>query len=257
MLSKLIKYELKATGRLFLPVFLSLLVVAVINKLLFLLNLNPGSNFPASLSMVIYVMIMVAMFVMSMIVMMQRFYSNLLSDEGYLMFTLPTKTWKLIASKLVVSIFWIIASLAVAFLSLLILSDLDLLIEGFHWFYNPFEPSFYTLTLELLIAGLLTLALGIVLVYASIAIGHLFSKHKILASFGAFIALNTLSQILFVFYYRAAAIAWPLIKLPIPEEYFVFSMHFVILYAILFTGLLSAACFAVTNYILSKKLNLE
>jgi len=57
--------------------------------------------------------------------------------------------------------------------------------------------SAYLLTLEVILVILISLASGILLVYASIAIGHLFNRHKMLASFGAFIALNTLTQIFF------------------------------------------------------------
>lgn len=42
---------------------------------------------------------MVALFVLTMIVIIQRFYKGLLCDEGYLMFTLPVKPWQLIATK--------------------------------------------------------------------------------------------------------------------------------------------------------------
>lgn len=266
MLRKLIKYEFKATGRVFLPFFLSLLIFAVINKLI-----SPADpeywGFPAAISMVIYIMIMVGMFVMTTIIMLQRFYRNLLSDEGYLMFTLPTKTWKLIASKLVMSIFWIIASLAVAFLSILIIiyqkgvsmESWRLLTEGYRTIYEMIGASLYTITLEIIIGSLFTLVFGIVLVYASMAIGHLFNRHKILASFGAFIALNTLAQILFsLFCQITPGFAWPgheLYLQNMPNLITLIQVFF--LYGILFTGLLSAAYFALTNYILSKKLNLE
>jgi hypothetical protein len=80
-----------------------------------------------------------------------------------------------------------------------------------------------------------------------------------LASFGAFIGLTTLSQIFFM-----------LISIVPGNLYFpnihVTSHDFIgmqtliqwaIAYGIIFTGLLSAAYFAVTNFILSKRLNLE
>lgn len=280
MLRKLIKYEFKATGRLLLPFFLSLLIFAVINKLIS--PANPESwGFPAAISMLIYIMIMVGMFVMTTIIMMQRFYRNLLSDEGYLMFTLPTKTWKLIVSKLVVSTFWIIASLTVAFFSILIIiyqkgvfmegwrllaegfhafaEGSHAFAEGFHAFYEMIGASLYTITLEIIIGSLITLVFGIVLVYASMAIGHLFNRHKILASFGAFIALNTLTQILFsLLCLTTPEIAWSAHELYLqnmPDLITLIQVFF--LYGILFTGLLSAACFALTNHILSNKLNLE
>lgn len=264
MLSKLIKYEIKATGRLFLPFFLSLLVFAVITKLIS----NPQDwSFPAVISMAIYVFIMAGMFIMTLIVIIQRFQRNLLSDEGYLMFTLPVKTWKQIVSKLLVSILWIAASLTVAFFSIMIIvyqkgmlnKISQPLADLFGWLHKMFGTSLYLLTFEMILSALTTLIAGIMVIYASLAIGHLFSQHKILASLGAFVALNTLSQFLFM-----------LSNLLLPD-YFIGNTHIstldpdsiimfgelIIFYGILFTGLLSAAYFAVTNYILSKKLNLD
>ena len=92
MLSKLLKYELKATGRIFLPLFLALLLFAGINRF----TLSPDEfDAPAMISMIMYIIIMVGMFVMTFIMMIQRFYKNLLSDEGYLMLTLPVKPWNI------------------------------------------------------------------------------------------------------------------------------------------------------------------
>ena len=40
---------------------------------------------------IMYGMVIIAAFVITLIVIIQRFYKNLLTDEGYLMFTLPVK----------------------------------------------------------------------------------------------------------------------------------------------------------------------
>src|SRR5680860_1037839 len=97
MLSKLLKYEIKATGRIFLPLFLALLIFAGITRFISAVGPEKWAT-PAILSMIIYIIIMVGMFVMTFLMMIQRFYKNLLSDEGYLMLTLPTKPWKHITS---------------------------------------------------------------------------------------------------------------------------------------------------------------
>ena len=46
---------------------------------------------------------MVAVMIVTLIIIIQRFYKNLLCDEGYLMNTLPMSVWKNITSKLVVA----------------------------------------------------------------------------------------------------------------------------------------------------------
>lgn len=263
MLSKLLKYEIKATARVFLPFILSLLVFAGITR--FISALGPQKwDTPAIISMAIYIIIMVGMFVMTFIVTIQRFYKNLLSDEGYLMFTLPTRPWKHIASKLLVSMMWMVTSVLVAIISILIIAFdqsafSQMIMESSSFFdqvFQQFGASIYLLTIEIIAISLISLASGILIVYASITIGHLFRQHKTLASFGAFIVLNTLTQIIFM-----------LISLiPGNTQIHISTSDFVALqseiqlvlgFGIISTGLLGVGYFAITNLILSKHLNLE
>jgi hypothetical protein len=264
MLSKLLKYEIKATGRIFLPLFLALLMFAGITKFLSVFSPEKWST-PAALSMAIYIVIMVGMFVMTCIMMIQRFYKNLLSNEGYLMLTLPVKPWKHIVTKLLVSMLWIVASGIAALISILIIAlhkgDLPrIIVESaacMRLVYERLGASIYLYSIEIIIGILISLASAILIVYASIAIGHLFSQHKMLASFGAFILLNTISQILFMFYSSGIA---NLCNIHVSSNDFMgmqLVIQQVIAYGIVYTGLLCAAFFAVTNYILSKRLNLE
>jgi hypothetical protein len=60
---------------------------------------------------------------MTLIVLIQRFYKNLLGDEGYLMFTLPVQSWSHILSKLAVSMLWTVVSGGVALCSILFISS--------------------------------------------------------------------------------------------------------------------------------------
>ena len=264
MLSKLLKYEIKATGRIFLPLFLALLIFAGITKFLSVISPEKMST-PATLSMVIYIIIMVGMFVMTCIMMIQRFYRNLLSEEGYLMLTLPVRPWEHIVTKLLVSMLWIVASGMAALISILIIAlqkgDFTRIIAASAAFIQHMHvhlgTSLYLYSLEIILSIFISLASAIMIVYASIAIGHLFSQHKMLASFGAFILLNTISQILFMLFGSGIA---NLSNINFSSNDFMGMQSViqqVIAYGIVFTGLLGAAYFAVTNFILSKRLNLE
>ncbi|MGI6449238.1 MAG: hypothetical protein ACOX3R_02780 [Desulfitobacteriia bacterium] len=266
MLSKLIKYEFKATARFFLPLFLALLVFAVISRII--VPLGPEEfDIPAVISMVLYISIMVGMFVMTFIMMIQRFYKNLLTEEGYLMFTLPVKPWQHIVSKLLVSMFWVAASGLAALTSILIITlregSFTSFLREFSIFYHQvleyLGASVYLVSFEIILAILVTLASGILIIYASIAIGHLFNHHKILASLGAFIALNTLSQILFLLLSQIPGMSH-FANFHITPENLLTTMpifHLAIAFGTFFALLWSAAYFATANYILSKRLNLE
>lgn len=267
MLSKLLKYELKATARIFLPVYIALLMFAGITK--FTSTISPEKwATPAIISMAIYIIIMVGMFVMTFVMMIQRFYKNLLSDEGYLMHTLPVKPWKHIVSKLLVSMLWMLISGVAALISIFIIAlekgDFTRLngqlVSFYHQAIEDLGTSAYVLTFEIIIGFLISLASIILIVYASIAIGHLFNKHRMLASFGAFIALNTLSQVFFMFISMVPEIVNN-ISVSITSSSDFLSLQPLILLAIAFgiicVGLLCAAYFAITSFIISKRLNLE
>ncbi|MEG0501998.1 MAG: ABC transporter permease, partial [Cellulosilyticaceae bacterium] len=123
MLGKLIKYEFKATGRTFLPLYGAILIVALVHRVLgrssqeLFEELNRVGDF-ATIALVALFM---ALGVITLIVTIQRFQKSLLSDEGYLMFTLPVKIRSLIASKMVVATTWVILSGIVGIISFVIL----------------------------------------------------------------------------------------------------------------------------------------
>lgn len=83
-----------------------------------------GRNFLALLSGIIifgFVLALIATFVVAVILAILRFRSNLMADEGYVMFTLPVSTHTLVWSKLIVSAVWFLGAVVVDVLSLLAL----------------------------------------------------------------------------------------------------------------------------------------
>ena len=269
MLSKLLKYEIKATARMFLPLYAVLLVFATVNKVISVLSTDKWQA-PEVIAMTIYSMLFVGIFVMTLVVMIQRFYKNLLSDEGYLMFTLPVMPWKHIVSKLLVSIMWLVASGIAAIISVCINAydqiftpqSMQIITNLIREFFEFFGASSALAILEIVIVCIISLASN-VLIYASIALGHLFNRHRILASFGAFLVLSTAAQILFALaaffipngIYNISMSGYTP-GVTIPDE-FAAQFHVVMWFCIIFFGLLSAGYFALTNYILSRRLNLE
>lgn len=269
MLGKLLKYEFKATARLFIPLYLTILVFSVVN-LLFLPTYNISEKSSAlygiavTISMIVYVTLLIGLVLMTLIVMVQRFYKNLLGDEGYLMFTLPVQPWKHIVSKLTVSMLWTVVSGFVAFCSILIISSKDIsaqdiyigLEAAFNEFVRYFGASSYLVSFEAIVLGLLSLASSILTIYAAIALGHLFNKHKLLISFGMYIILNTVSQMLmtlFSFIFRHQGMFGAENSF-VPD---VLQINTFLLLSILYFGAITSGYYLLTNYILKRKLNLE
>lgn len=93
MLGKLIKHEFRATGRLMAPLFGAMLLLAVFVRVsdLILSAADVPVFFEAlnSLLLIVYVLAILSVTVFSTVLMIKRFHQNFLTDEGYLMFTLP------------------------------------------------------------------------------------------------------------------------------------------------------------------------
>jgi len=82
MLGKLMKYEIKATARLFLPLYAALLVFSLINRFLnpfaigeSINNINLQFTIRA-ISMTAYVLLLLGTLVMTVVIMIQRFYKK-------------------------------------------------------------------------------------------------------------------------------------------------------------------------------------
>jgi hypothetical protein len=261
MLSKLFKHEMKATSRLLLPLFLVLIVLTVMDRIVLNLDIFTGalSVIPGFVTF-IYIVALIAIVVVTFVIIILRFYKNLMTDEGYLMFTLPVKSHQLINSKLIASIIWTVASFVAVIASLLAVfatsERLDMIREGFDWFVNELKSEFGTfgivLVIEMVVLIIVSILNNILQIYASVALGQLFSGHKVLGSFAAYIGLNiatqTVSTILLV-------IASLIFKTSFEEMNALPQIIFPVMLIIILA--FNTAYYWVTNYIFKKKLNLE
>ena len=129
MLGKLMKYEFKAWGRVFFPLYIGILFLAIANGVSIGSSLkdeggammDPNALNTQSILTLVLVALFVALFVITIVLTIQRFKKNLLDDEGYLMFTLPVKSSSLILSKFLVALIYAIISGIVAILSFTII----------------------------------------------------------------------------------------------------------------------------------------
>ena len=206
MLGKLIKYEFKATARIYLPFFVLLVLLTGVNRLFIEIG---GAGYtpqymkiPSIVTVILYFVALAAVFVITMVATIQRFYKNFMTDEGYLMFTLPVTKDRLILSKLIVAVIWNILSTVIAALSLFFLF-IDGKLWGELWTgvsATAARAAENGINLPLLVAiGLLTLLVGIVSgilqMYASIVIGCLSSRHKLILGLGAYWGFSMVTQI--------------------------------------------------------------
>lgn len=204
MLKKLMKHELRATGRMMAPMLAIVLAAAIggnvsVNRLLE--TDNPPLNTVGVFLLVVYMASIMASCILAFALMVNRFYKNILLDEGYVMMTLPVSVHEHILAKLLVSLIWWFAVAAVGLFSLLILAF------SMNWFkeifailpslrlsemtfeQNPLRIILYLLELVLMVAAII--ASVCLMLYASMAAGHGFSSRKgILSVIIACIVLN-------------------------------------------------------------------
>ena len=209
MLGKLMKHEFRATARIMLPVMgamaaLALLANLSIRGLAGNLSDVPMLKIPFTLIIIFFGAAVVATVVMSLVIMVSRFYRNLLKDEGYLMFTLPVSVHELIWSKLIVSLVWFLATgllifLVMALMALnlshtnleMILKQLPSWSEIIGWLDQAGVRGQVITFLVQTVLGTLTGILAACLhFYAAMALGHMFSKDKVLLSIVFFVGIS-------------------------------------------------------------------
>ena len=223
-MNKLLKYEFRATLRLYLPLYLVMLGFAVLGRfslwgvpwevtvqedLVGWTNLSVsvagtgvGNEVLAILLNIVLagnVLVMLGAMVVHFIITLQRFWKNLMGDEGYLMFTLPVSTGELLWSKAICAFVWGVVTALMVLLSVLVLAWHPQLVQAVKQELSTIAPEEWQLILQMLHSVLppvmwpilvaeavISGVGGLFLLYSAMAIGHTVKNHKVLASVGAY-----------------------------------------------------------------------
>ncbi len=223
-MNKLLKYEFRATLRLYLPLYLVMLGFAVLGRfslwgvpwevtvqedLVGWTNLSVsvagtgvGNEVLAILLNIVLagnVLVLLGAMVVHFIITLQRFWKNLMGDEGYLMFTLPVSTGELLWSKAICAFVWGGVTALMVLLSVLVLVWHPQLIQTVKQELSTIAPEEWQLILQMLHSVLppvmwpilvaeavISGVGGLFLLYSAMAIGHTVKNHKVLASVGAY-----------------------------------------------------------------------
>ena len=200
MLGKLLKYELKATARTFLPLYGAIIILALVNKAFLSFEFEYGML----IGFLTLFGLFIALVVVTLVLTVTRFYKNLLSSEGYLMFTLPVNADQLIWSKLLVTLLWMVASCAIGVVTFVVLlwqtsiPWQDVLNAVKEVFQAAVDGNYMGVIIQFIVAFLLSALGSILMIYASLAIGQLppFSNNRVASAVVAFILINIAVNIL-------------------------------------------------------------
>jgi len=201
MLGKLIRYDFKAVQRLLFPVYGAMIVLSVVIGLTS--HTGSGSGYTVfQISMMLFMMILFAAVLLTIYLLVERFYHNLLGNEGYLMFALPVSTAEHIAAKILTALIWmamgclavLVCGIIMGLFSMTWNELLDMLRSiGNVFTQYQFSGDAFAQIMELLLVAALSAVSIVVKVYASISIGHLWSSHRILGSVFAYVGFTIIA----------------------------------------------------------------
>ncbi len=210
MLGKLIKYDLRSCLRKFWMVWAGIAVLSAVNGFT-IGHVLAGGKFSGLLAFLLGVLpiillgtLFIAMAVLMLVFICERFYKGLLGDEGYLMFTLPATTAEHIASKAIVALILELISALVAILSgALLLTVLggkeffETVGEGLRFLRGFDLPrGIGWLIAEFVLLAVVGTATSNLQIYQAIALGHLAKKHRAAMAVVAFVGINVALSIL-------------------------------------------------------------
>ncbi|MBQ9269553.1 MAG: hypothetical protein IJ206_08570 [Oscillospiraceae bacterium] len=195
MLRKLLKHEFVATGRVMWVIYVAMLGFAVVANLAFrAMDLTTLPQAIRALFMLVLLGWGLSIFAGSaavVVLLVRRFHKNLLTDEGYLMFTLPCSVHHLTAAKLIAAAVWLAVSVVVVLLDVSIAvmgEEFGLSLQevfGFVFFGNMTALQAINgvaIILEVIVLMLVGCAASCLQFYSAMAIGHGFTNHKVLWS---------------------------------------------------------------------------
>lgn len=221
MLKKLMKHDFRALSRTLFPLQIGILGGGLVATLLTALTIRLGQNsantggsallrqlimgVSATASVLIGVAIMASALV-TLLLICYHFYRSFLANEGYLTFTLPVSTSKLIWSKLLTGMLWTLINGVVIMVTLLVFSvfgtttdsfaNMEVL-HAFRLFFTEVLPQAAAyinvplMAVEVVVIGVLALAAQMLQIYFAIVVGgQVAKKHRILAAIGMYLLIN-------------------------------------------------------------------
>jgi len=199
MLGKLLKYEIPAMGRKLLPLYAAWAVTALLLGLT-AQSAESKNEFMVVISALLYTAIATTIFVMTIILIVQRYSNSLLGDEAYFNHVLPVSVSAHIGNKAISATLWIFVTVLVAILTAILIAIGAVLVTGdsitFREIFKGLAnigahiPEHFGLyVIEVLILVITGIVKTIMQIYAAITIGHQVQNRTTLASIGAYILI--------------------------------------------------------------------
>lgn len=283
MLGKLFKYENRAVSKILFPLSIAVILLSVFGAAMLKLNfvfegfyeqenivsnlISTGSN----LLMIFSILAIVSANFVAVFLIMQRYYRNLFTDEGYLTFTLPVTPVQIILSKLFTAIIWsviiVLCTIAGVFIfvvfgtssSFINYEVIDAIKEVWHQIASVELISlldWFLFIFEFILMGIVSMVTSFLLIYLSITLGsQIAKKHKILASVGMYFVISSVvSTVESIIMAMIMILNFGSLE---AEPTSLFEMYLLFIGAIVVNLIVSVVYFFVNKYVLTNKLNIE
>lgn len=267
MLTKLLKKDFQATSRYFIPLIIGFIVISTFCKIFFEVGIVSSTDndfilIVTTIFLSLYVIYIIGFYILTYVIIVGDFYKTMVSEQAYLTHTLPVKTSTLLYSKIIVSVVW------QTFVELLIIFSFFLFVIGHMSDINLTEllmqfEMVMGISFKLYITFIaICLFLGSIfnplLFFTSIALGHLFGKHRVLGAILSYIGIYSVLQVISVIMLIAFGYSIST-TIGMGESPETFGNLFTSLMwpSIGFTLIFGIAFYILTHYIFRKKLNLE
>ncbi len=259
MLGKLLKYEIPAMGRKLLPLYAAWAATALLLGLT-TQAAESKSEYMVVISALLYTAIATAIFVMTVILIVQRYSNSLLGDEAYFNHVLPVSVSAHIGNKAISALIWIFVTVLVAILTAILIGIGAVIVSGEAFSLRELIQSlmsidfdlpkhFWLYFFEVLILMIASAGKTIMQIYAAITIGHQVQNHTTLAGIGAYIAIG-------VFESTVGRLFLPLLMNAEYDADGFMNFNRIFVPALIVTLAFSAIYFFICKYLMEKKLNL-
>lgn len=204
MLGRLFKYELKATSKILVPIYIAFIAITIISRVSIDFQVDESSPlyYISGMGFLIFVLSAITIFVATAIVIIWRFYRNTSSDEGYLLFTIPVKTDSIIISEFLCAFLWSVvmsAAVVIGIFLMLFNRNIDGVTINFPYISNFFSTlsfdggkAMFMMFVDMIISTLSE----IMAIYCAISLASLFKKYRLMLSVLFYIGLVIITNAL-------------------------------------------------------------
>ena len=197
------KYDFKAMFRSLYPIYVALIVLTLVFSLMVKFHFDQGLLF--AIFAFLFIAALNGSIIACVFFVVTRFSHGLLKNEGYLSFALPVSTSTHILAKVINAIIWALIEGLMLCLCLLIMGtvmgSIREVAEFFREVFQAFgliEKDVLLTVLQVIVFVMLEMIASICLIYAAMAVGHLFSRNQKMIAVAFLVVVCVLRSFLWI-----------------------------------------------------------